>query len=458
MLILLLVWFAVGLFLQRTRYSAGLPLAYFLGLSLIHVPGAFIYLNSSDLRSMAIWSQTGFEQTVIGMVAFLVGVVIARSIAFLHYSRTKNRPGLLVPQDPVKLNQLALYYIGIGCGSYFLLMPFLGGVASLTAIIGSLGSLILVGFCLRLWVAHQWGNRRTYWSTIALLPILPLSTVVAGGFLNHGTTWVLTIGSFMFAQSKRRLGYLLLAPIVIYIGLSVFVDYMSVRRDIRQVVWNKHSFSDRFEVVGERVLTNFAWFDPANPKHIIQIDDRLNQNWLVGRAVLRLEANEVAYAYGTTLRDMLVGLIPRAIWPDKPIVGGGKDVVSHYTGQKFDRYTSVGAGQVLEFYANFGTLGIIGGFLIWGLLLGSGDLLVLRYLYQGDQPRFLFWFLISLALLQAGGNLLEIFVAAVSGAVTAYGLGYMLSCRQTVKAMPVGALDNSPGLLGEIRFDTGRRN
>jgi hypothetical protein len=437
MLILLLVWLAVGLYLQRERYTAGLPLAYFLGLSLVHVPGAFLYLNSSDLRSMAIWSEQGFEQTVIGMVAFLIGVIAARGFILLRQAKAKNKlPSAPAPQDFAKLNQLAMQYIVIGGGAYFLLLPFLGGVASLTAIIASLGSLILVGLCLRLWIANQSGDQRRYWATIALLPILPLSTLVQGGFLNAGTTWVLTIASFIFAQTKRRLGYILLAPFVIYVGLTVFVDYMGVRRDIRQVVWQEHSFGDRIGVVGDRFAANFDWFDLDNPKHRTAINDRLNQNWLVGLAKQRLQAKEVAYAYGGTIRDMIMGLIPRAIWPDKPLVGGGKDVVSHYTGVKFDRYTSVGAGQVLEFYANFGTLGVIGGFLIWGWLLGTSDFLVIKYLYQGDQPRFLFWFLISLAMIQPSGNLLEIFVGGASAAITAYGFGYLFKRRRYAEPVP----------------------
>jgi hypothetical protein len=70
MLVLLLIWFAVCICLlfigmQKQGSSAGLPLAYFLGLSLIHVPGAILYLDSDGS-----WTQLGFEQTVIGMVSF----------------------------------------------------------------------------------------------------------------------------------------------------------------------------------------------------------------------------------------------------------------------------------------------------------------------------------------------------------------------------------------------------
>jgi len=81
---------------------------------------------------------------------------------------------------------------------------------------------------------------------------------------------------------------------------------------------------------------------------------------------------------------------------------------------------------VLEFYINFGTLGVIGGFALYGWLLGRMDSWVMECLYQGDQRRFLFWFLISLALLQPGGNLLEVFTSAAGAAVTAYGIGYFI--------------------------------
>ena len=433
MLILLLVWLAVGLYLQRERYTAGLPLAYFLSLSLIHVPGAVLYLDSDDLRSRAFWSLWGFEQTVIGMVAFVIGVTVARTMA-RRFNAKIAAPGIIAPQDFAKLNRLAILYILIGFGSYFVLLPVAFLVSSATAFIAALGLVLLVGICLRLWVAIQLKDRRKYWSTIALLPLLPLATTVQGGFINFGVAWVITIASFLYAQSKRRLGLFLLTPVVVYCGLSVFVDYYTVRKDIRNVVWKQPSFEDRIQVVEDSILAHFDWFDLANPRHRQAIDDRLNQNWLVGKAVQRLEAGQVSYAYGSTVRDMMMGLIPRAIWPDKPMLGAGSSVVSHYTGVVFDPTISVGAGQVFEFYVNFSTLGVIGGFLLWGWLLGTGDFLAIKYLYQGDQARFLFWLLIPLTLLYPTNNLIEIFVSAVAAAITAYGLGHLLNRRGYAEA------------------------
>src|SRR6476646_8442030 len=81
MALLLLIWAAAGLVLawlvNWRGGSAGLPLAYFLGLSLIHVPGAVLHYNGEELNAAA--TKIGFEQTIIGIVAFVIGTAFART-------------------------------------------------------------------------------------------------------------------------------------------------------------------------------------------------------------------------------------------------------------------------------------------------------------------------------------------------------------------------------------------
>lgn len=137
------------------------------------------------------------------------------------------------------------------------------------------------------------------------------------------------------------------------------------------------------------------------------------------------------YASGATISDMIISLVPRALWPDKPVVGGGGDVVTKYTGIRFERSTSVGAGQVLEFYVNFGTWAVIGGFLIYGLLLGCMDVTIIESLRHGDRRSFLLWFMIAVSLLQPGGNLVEIAACAAAAVPTAYGLNILLNRRHS---------------------------
>jgi hypothetical protein len=430
MINLVWIWLAacITLVLLTRRSSAGLPLAYFLGVSLIHVPGAWLHLNAGERD----WTFVGFKQTVIGMIAFVAAAMIARFAAFVN-SPIRKSAGEdlrdLTDQALTGLDRLALLYVFVGGVAYFVVMPLLGAVASLTAIVSSLGALIMVGACLRLWVARESRNTVKFWSTIALLPVLPLATLIQAGFLGYGSYWLMAIMSFLFAQSKRRGSYVLFAPAVVFIGLSIFVNYMASRGDIRQLVWYEHAgLSDRIQRV-EEIFENFEWLDVSDLKHQRAIDGRLNQNWLIGAAAARLDSGWGQYARGSTVIDMVLSLIPRALWPDKPVVGGSGNIVRDYTGIRFAEGTSVGPGQVFEFYVNFGTLGVICGFVLYGLLLSQVDSLIIRYLKQGDQKRFAFWFLIGLALLQPGGNLLEITVSAAGSAIVAYALGRLLNRR-----------------------------
>jgi hypothetical protein len=206
----------------------------------------------------------------------------------------------------------------------------------------------------------------------------------------------------------------------------VFVNYMASRTAFREAVWYQQvGIADRIERVVD-MFRNFELFDAQSAKQREVIDGRLNQNLLVGTAVERLQSGQVAFANGSTIIQIAAALIPRAIWPNKPQVGGGGSVVREFTGRYFLEGTAVGNGQVLEFYVNFATWGVIGGFLLYGWMIGWMDLRIIECLEQNDQRGFLLWFMVCLALLQPGGNLLEVVVTAASSAVTATALGFTL--------------------------------
>ena len=439
MFILLLIWALIGIAIawlvaKKGGGSAGLPLAYFLGLSLIHTPGALLYLDGDDFSLMASLTRVGFTETIIGMAAFLGGVIIAGYAFELKPAQTADTS---VRDSDLRrlsaLNRLALAYFCTGSVAFFVVMPIVAGIATITAVIASLGSLIIIGVCLQSWVATKTGKRG--WFAIILIPLMPLATVVQSGFIGFGTFLALAILAFLFSQSKRRAIYVFATPIFLFAGISLFVNYMAARGEIRELVWSEQAgLSAKLERVAG-VFRNFEWLDLSNSRHHDAIDSRLNQNYLVGAAVERLESGQVEYASGSSIGNMILALIPRLVWPDKPQVGGGGSIVRDFTGIEFGDNTSVGAGQVLEFYVNFGTWGVIGGFLLWGYLIGRMDLLVMRSLRQGDQRRFLFWFMICLPLLDAGGNLLAILITAASSAITAYGVGHFLQRRRDVGSL-----------------------
>ena len=84
-----------------------------------------------------------------------------------------------------------------------------------------------------------------------------------------------------------------------------------------------HSATENFEASWEVIgfgndsfytsLSNFELLDLQNPRHLSSIDARLNQNYLVGRTVRTIELGQEEYAYGGTIYEGLLALIPRIL-------------------------------------------------------------------------------------------------------------------------------------------------
>ena len=302
--------------------------------------------------------------------------------------------------------------------SYFILIPLTFRVPSLTAVVSPFATLLIIGLWLLLYraVFAAGGQKRTL-ATLALLPFLPLATLVTGGFLGYGIYWVLSVIAFLFVIARSRQWFYILAPVAIFMGLSLFVTYMGQREGIRDLVWEKRAGTlDRIDRVS-RLVTDFRLLNLNNPADVGALMGRLNQNLLVGAAIDQHDAGLVQFAYGATVP--LWAFIPRVLWSSKPVVGGGRDVVSDFTGLTFGADTSVGAGQVLEFYVNFGVPGVLIGFVLLGFVLMKLDERIMRSLSTGNRRKLVLHAMPGLTLLQPGGNLLEIVVALVAAVIIA---------------------------------------
>ena len=81
MTVMVLIWLALLVVLNSTVGKPGsagpLTMAYFLGLSLLHVPGALIYLDPNSLAPDRRETELGFQLTLIGMAALVGGAIVA---------------------------------------------------------------------------------------------------------------------------------------------------------------------------------------------------------------------------------------------------------------------------------------------------------------------------------------------------------------------------------------------
>ena len=171
-------------------------------------------------------------------------------------------------------------------------------------------------------------------------------------------------------QSRLKLAVGLVAGV--YLGLNVFVNYFTHRKEIRQEVWGGAPLEERIDVTLD-VVREFSWFDPDNRAQAAAFDARLNQNYFAGLAAARIEQGSVDYLYGRSVWEGMIALVPRAMWPEKPVFAGSPKIVAEMTGLRLNENTSFGVGNVMEFQINFGTPGVIGGFFILGLLIRLCD-------------------------------------------------------------------------------------
>jgi len=413
--LLAVVIVSVGMSLRRGT-SLGLPLTYLVTLSLIHVPGALVYADGEYAYFDPEWVRMGFAQSAVGAACFSVAGLF---VLLRERSRRSQRmpPDSRSSGDAEKSKPAVV--LAVGAASWLVLLPLLSGIASLGALVSGMTYLVSVGIVMGLWRARMSGVKGNLAVWVLVTALLPVFTTGSQGFLGYGAVMAITISVAAFTFFRQWPKALPFVPVVIFFGLSVFVTYMRDREELRGLVWGGASVSARADRMFD-TMTDFEWFDSSDMRHRLQIDRRLNQNWMCGLAEQRFERNAQDFAGGESLLWGITALIPRAVWPDKPAVGGGGELVSRYTGVMFAEGTSVGAGQVLEFYVNFGWFGIVLGFAVLGALIAYVDSRAADSLRRGDWRAFIRWFTPGLALIQPGGNFAEVTTSAVAAAIVAW--------------------------------------
>lgn len=403
-----------GILAVQWRYgrASGLVSAYFLELLALHWIAAAIYLvpgyRNLDLGMVT----SGLRISTYALLGFTIGAAWVTWRMQRDIQKTSN-----VKIPPTVDRRVLVTCFAIGLASY-LAIPIAGGIATVSSVVSAGSGFVVIGLALQCWNASVRGDIARLAGWLALAAALPFVTIAVQGFIGYGLAAAAVVFAFVSSFYRISLRTVAVGLVGLFLGLSLYVTYMRDREDIRTVVWGGSEYTDRLDRMSD-TFTDFEFFNPGNVEHLWRIDIRLNQNYMVGIAAQRLERRQVEFAAGTTVVQAGFALIPRVLWPDKPLTAGSGDLVSHYTGIRFAEGTSVGIGQVMEWYINFGSLGVVAGFFLFGATLAYLDIRSELSRREGDWASFAQWFLPGIAMLQVGGSLVEVTASAGAAAVVA---------------------------------------
>jgi hypothetical protein len=296
----------------------------------------------------------------------------------------------------------------------------LHSIPSVGAAVEWAGAIWMLGVMLGLRSAIKHSNLILVGVWLAALAVYPVLMLLFGGFVSYGSAAMIIVLSILGISTEKWWKVIVCLVVSGYLGLSVFVNYFGHRSEIRRDVWGGAPLADRVDTTFN-IVRDFEWFDSSNSKHVFALDARLNQNFFVGLAAARIEQGAVDYLYGHSVWEGVIAVVPRALWPEKPVVAGSPKIVSEMTGLDLSENTSFGVGNVMEFQINFGIPGLVVGFFLLGLLLGALDRHAAMSLRRADFGSAIISFLPAVALIQPNGSLVELSSGAFAALAGAYG-------------------------------------
>lgn len=398
------VWLAFVL--RRQGHSLGLPIAYLVGLMLIHAPGAYAHLVHEHVLQESEITVRGMSIAAVAALAFVFGVqlVVARRIT--------------IPLVDAPRKDFVLFCLFAG---WFLVygLAFLHSIPSIGAAIQKGGAIWMLGVLLGLRSAIAHGNVPWIAMWGAALAVYPILMLLMGGFLSYGTAAIIGVLSVLVVSTKSPWRVALGTAIASYVALSVFISYFQNRSEIRSAVWGGSAMDERIDK-SLQMFTEFQWVDTSDPMHLLSLDLRLNQNHFVGLAATRLQNGDVDFLHGQTVWEGFLAMIPRLIWPDKPVVSGSPRIVSEMTGLPLSEGSSFGVGNVMEFYINGGMLMVVGGFVALGAFLAWLDRKAAIAERTGDFGALIIFYLPAIAIIQPGGSFVDMMGAGAAAAAAAY--------------------------------------
>jgi len=184
---------------------------------------------------------------------------------------------------------------------------------------------------------------------------------IASGWLGASVS-IMIICSVVYLYEKRKI-----PKVAIVLLLAYILFFQAGKEAFRKTFWGERvdsTFSQRISFWSSESLRNwkFTLQDPNSENWRRLVDESLGRMSLLQQTahVLELTPDEVPYQHGRLYSYMLVTLIPRALWPEKPSVNEANQFYQVAYGltdsRELDK-VSIAVGTVAESFINFGWWG-----------------------------------------------------------------------------------------------------
>ncbi|HEX2779336.1 MAG TPA: hypothetical protein VHM30_07545 [Gemmatimonadaceae bacterium] len=157
------------------------------------------------------------------------------------------------------------------------------------------------------------------------------------------------------------------------VAAALFVSLRGVAMDYREVAWFTNEelpVTQRSQVI-LGILAQRVERDGVDGavKHGWETVSTRSANMDLLADVVRRTPRDVPYWNGETYLSLVGMAVPRVIWPNKPVKQLGQTFGHRYEYLgDWDRSTSINLPFLIEFYCNFGTMGVVVGMLLVGII------------------------------------------------------------------------------------------
>ena len=315
---------------------------------------AYWGLSNSDKYIMYVPEDEYMALAVPGVILLSVGLYSLRFKYRLEYMRASAQAttGLLA-----RSRNFPIYLIGIGILSSFLtdrVPEWLAFPVYILSNIKYIGLIYLI-------FSRQFGRMVPLVIAFSLTFLSSLQNAMFHDFL----LWMAFVGMYVAYIIKPSMGQ---KVVVVLLMLSFIGVIQVIKSNYREQLAEEGS-GDIFGKLSTAVDQQLFEDGSSSADNVSNLVNRVNQGWIISR-IMQNVPSLIPYADGDTIITAIkASILPRLLYPDKPIAGGQANY-ERYTGFPLTDETSMGISLLGEAYINFGLEGAWAFMLAFGLMTG----------------------------------------------------------------------------------------